>query len=31
MVLGPDDLKKFIASEIAKWANVIEKIGIAPM
>jgi tripartite-type tricarboxylate transporter receptor subunit TctC len=31
MVLGPDDLKKFIASEIAKWAEVIEKIGIAPM
>jgi tripartite-type tricarboxylate transporter receptor subunit TctC len=31
MVLGPDDFRKFIASEIAKWANVIEKIGIAPM
>ena len=31
MDLGPDDLKKFIASEIAKWAAVIGKIGIAPM
>jgi tripartite-type tricarboxylate transporter receptor subunit TctC len=31
MVLGPEDLKKFIASEIAKWAEVIGKIGIAPM
>lgn len=31
MVLGPEDLKKFIASEIAKWAGVIGKIGIAPM
>ena len=31
MVLGPDDLKKFIAAEIAKWAGVIRKIGIAPM
>jgi tripartite-type tricarboxylate transporter receptor subunit TctC len=31
MVLGPDDLKKFMASEIAKWAEVIGKIGIAPM
>jgi tripartite-type tricarboxylate transporter receptor subunit TctC len=30
-VLGPDDLQKFIASEIAKWAEVIGKIGIAPM
>ncbi len=30
-VLGPDGLKKFIASEIAKWAEVIGKIGIAPM
>jgi tripartite-type tricarboxylate transporter receptor subunit TctC len=31
MVLGPDDLTKFIASEITKWAEVIGKIGIAPM
>jgi len=31
MVLGPEDLKKFIASEITKWAGVIGKIGIAPM
>ena len=31
MVLGPDDLKKFIAAEIVKWAGVIGKIGIAPM
>ena len=30
-VLGPDDLKKFIALEISKWAEVIGKIGIAPM
>ncbi len=31
MVLGPDELKQFIASEIAKWADVIGKIGIVPM
>lgn len=31
MVLGPEDLKEFIASEITKWAGVIGKIGIAPM
>jgi tripartite-type tricarboxylate transporter receptor subunit TctC len=31
MVLGPEDLKNFIASEITKWAEVIGKIGIAPM
>jgi len=29
--LGPEDLKKFIASEILKWSEVIGKIGIAPM
>jgi tripartite-type tricarboxylate transporter receptor subunit TctC len=29
--LGPEDLKKFMASEILKWSEVIEKMGIAPM
>jgi tripartite-type tricarboxylate transporter receptor subunit TctC len=29
--LGPDDLKKFMASEISKWSSVIGKLGIAPM
>jgi len=29
--LGPEELKKFIASEISKWAGVIGKLGIAPM
>jgi tripartite-type tricarboxylate transporter receptor subunit TctC len=29
--LGPDDLRKFIASEISKWSEVIGKIGIEPM
>lgn len=29
--LGPVDLKKLIASEILKWADVIGRIGIAPM
>jgi tripartite-type tricarboxylate transporter receptor subunit TctC len=29
--LGPDELKKFIASEISKWAGVIGKLGIPPM
>ena len=29
--LGPEALKKFIASEIAKWSEVIGKMGIAPM
>ena len=29
--LGPEDLKKFIASEISKWSEVIGKLGIAPM
>ena len=28
---GPDELKKFIASEISKWAGVIGKLGIPPM
>ena len=31
MDLGPEDLKKFMASEISKWSEVIGKIGIAPM
>jgi tripartite-type tricarboxylate transporter receptor subunit TctC len=31
MDLGPEDLKKFMASEILKWSVVIGKIGIAPM
>ena len=31
MDLGPDDLKKFMASEILKWSEVIGKMGIAPM
>jgi tripartite-type tricarboxylate transporter receptor subunit TctC len=29
--LGPEELKRFIASEISKWAGVIGKLGIAPM
>jgi tripartite-type tricarboxylate transporter receptor subunit TctC len=29
--LGPEDLKKFMASEIIKWSEVIGKMGIAPM
>ena len=29
--LGPEELAKFIASEISKWSGVIEKLGIAPM
>jgi tripartite-type tricarboxylate transporter receptor subunit TctC len=29
--LGPDDLKKFMASEFLKWSEVIGKMGIAPM
>ena len=29
--LGPEDLKKFMASEIIKWSEVIGKLGIAPM
>jgi tripartite-type tricarboxylate transporter receptor subunit TctC len=31
MDLGPEDLKKFMASEISKWSEVIGKMGIAPM
>jgi tripartite-type tricarboxylate transporter receptor subunit TctC len=29
--LGSEDLRKFIASEISKWSEVIGKLGIAPM
>jgi tripartite-type tricarboxylate transporter receptor subunit TctC len=29
--LGPEDLRKFMASEILKWSDVIGKMGIAPM
>jgi tripartite-type tricarboxylate transporter receptor subunit TctC len=29
--LGPEDVKKFMASEISKWSEVIGKLGIAPM
>jgi tripartite-type tricarboxylate transporter receptor subunit TctC len=29
--LGPEDLKKFMASEILKWSEVVGKMGIAPM
>jgi tripartite-type tricarboxylate transporter receptor subunit TctC len=29
--LGPEDLKKFMASEILKWSEIIGKMGIAPM
>jgi tripartite-type tricarboxylate transporter receptor subunit TctC len=31
VVLGPESLRNFIASETAKWAAIIEKIGIDPM
>ena len=31
VVLGPEGLRNFIASETAKWAAIIEKIGIDPM
>jgi tripartite-type tricarboxylate transporter receptor subunit TctC len=31
VVLGPEGLRDFIASETAKWAAIIEKIGIDPM
>ena len=31
MDLGPEDLRKFMASEILKWSEVIGKMGIAPM
>ena len=29
--LGPEDLRKFMASEILKWSEVIGKLGIPPM
>jgi tripartite-type tricarboxylate transporter receptor subunit TctC len=29
--LGPDELEKFIGTEITKWSGVIGKLGIAPM
>jgi tripartite-type tricarboxylate transporter receptor subunit TctC len=29
--LGPEELKKFMASEISKWSEVIGKLGIARM
>jgi tripartite-type tricarboxylate transporter receptor subunit TctC len=29
--LGPEQLAKFMASEISKWSEVIGKLGIAPM
>jgi tripartite-type tricarboxylate transporter receptor subunit TctC len=29
--LGPEELKKFMASAISKWSEVIGKMGIAPM
>src|SRR6201992_3141576 len=31
MELGPEELAKFIASEISKWSGIIGKMGIAPM
>jgi tripartite-type tricarboxylate transporter receptor subunit TctC len=31
VVLGPEDLKIFVGSEIEKWAAVIRRIGIDPM
>jgi tripartite-type tricarboxylate transporter receptor subunit TctC len=31
MDLGPQELTKFMAAEIAKWSEVIGKLGIAPM
>jgi tripartite-type tricarboxylate transporter receptor subunit TctC len=31
IVLGPDELREFMASESAKWAAIIGKIGIPPM
>jgi tripartite-type tricarboxylate transporter receptor subunit TctC len=30
-ILGPEDLKKFMASEISKWSEVIGKLGISPL
>jgi tripartite-type tricarboxylate transporter receptor subunit TctC len=29
--LGPEELKKFLASEISKWSGIIGKMGIDPM
>jgi len=31
LVLGPEELRDFMASESAKWAAIIRKIGIDPM
>lgn len=31
VLLGPDELKAFIASETAKWAGIIAKLNIDPM
>jgi tripartite-type tricarboxylate transporter receptor subunit TctC len=31
MNLGPEELRKFMASEISKWSEIIGKMGIAPM
>ncbi|MGL9623055.1 tripartite tricarboxylate transporter substrate binding protein [Bradyrhizobium sp. U531] len=31
LVMDPQELKNFIASETAKWAGIIKKIGIEPM
>jgi tripartite-type tricarboxylate transporter receptor subunit TctC len=31
IVLGPEELRNFMASESAKWAAIIRKIGIEPM
>lgn len=31
MLLGPDELKTFMASEIAKWAGIIGKMNIDRM
>jgi len=31
LVLGPEELRNFMASESAKWAAIIRKIGIEPM
>ncbi|WP_247990588.1 tripartite tricarboxylate transporter substrate binding protein [Bradyrhizobium sp. 186] len=31
LVLDPQSLKDFMASETTKWAGIIRKIGIEPM
>jgi len=31
MNLGPEEFRKFMASEISKWSEIIGKMGIAPM